>query len=98
MMSQPDRRAIKTRDPAQLGADEIRALARWLDWQPESLWYPEFASSGIPLGQILALYHASADAGFKNVDSWYSEEPNAAQDAYDRITRRLAVAQRPMTS
>ena len=74
-------RKIKSTDASKLTVDELQIMSNILGWTKEH------EIRGMPLGELLAFYHAANDAGYASWVEWYGDEPEAAHKVYQRLRK-----------
>lgn len=77
-------RVVKAKEAARLNVDELRALVRMCNYI-----HGRF-HTGLDAQAILDLYHSAHDAGYFNVEDWFSEEQAAAEEALIRVHAEVA--------
>ncbi len=76
-------------DASLLNLDEVRDLAHWCNDQNENLWFP-YNRAPLTIGQILALWHATAKADYYTFDDWQDADIGGALAAWNRIVNGAA--------
>ena len=79
--SSDDTRDMSKTTASRKPAKQVDPRAHWTydDWQLDR--YQE-----LTIKQILALWHASHDADYPGMDEWYSDDKNAALNAWEAVT------------